>query len=366
MDLLDNILQSNEQSLESDYLGSAEQIAQVVTAGLESENYSDMNQQLSDIAPKQQDRMDYIFDHPGVVSTFMEMVLCSVAALAYFYFFFIGTATMFFSSELASVGVIIGCISFLIAAANIFLITRFVSEVKFKTRFDAYIEFLGFKSMEYIEDIALYSKKKEDAVTKDLNRAIKKKLIPQGHFSRNNLVFMVSDKVYDKYMDKPAVFDRYFQKQLEERHRVKARTKRINEIMETGEQYIQKLNDFRTIVADKTISHKIEHMSNIVSMIFHEIDVEPNQVNSLGIFLNYFLPTTEKLLDTYISITEKKVVVPNLAAAKKEIEDSLNTITRSYEAILEKLYEECEMDISSDISAMELMMKKEGLSTELS
>ena len=96
-------------------------------------------------------------------------------------------------------------------------------------------------------------------------------------------------------------------------------------------------------------------------MIFHEIDVNPDQVHSLGVFLNYYLPTTEKLLDAYVSINEKKIQVSNLAHAQKEIEDSLNMIIHSYESILEKLYEEQEMDISSDISAMEIIMKKEGL-----
>lgn len=154
-----------------------------------------------------------------------------------------------------------------------------------------------------------------------------------------------------------AVYDSYFQKQLEERHRTKSQTQHIDQIIEIGEQYIKKLNDFKTLVKDKTVSRKIERLCNVVSMLFHEIDVNPSQVNFLEVFLNYYLPTTEKLLDTYVSITEKKISAPNLATAKKEIEDSLNTIINSYEVILEKLYEEYEMDITSDITAIELVMK---------
>ena len=41
-------------------------------------------------------------------------------------------------------------------------------------------------------------------------------------------------------------------------------------------------------------------------MIFHEIDVNPSQAQSLGVFLNYYLPTTEKLLDAYVSLDEKQ------------------------------------------------------------
>lgn len=346
---------------EAGFLGNAKQMANMVTVGLESENFSGMNQQLTSIAPTQQRRIEYVFDHPGVVGTFVEMTLCVVATLIYFYFLFIGIGTAVFSDELFAVGAFISGISLAIFLINICLIAKFFSAIKYKMRFDIYIELLGFKSLDYVEDLALCSKQKEPTVIKDLNCAIKQKLIPQGHFTRDNLVFMVSDTIYNRYMEKPTVYDRYFQKQLEARHRVKSRTKRINQIMETGEQYIKKLNDFKTLVKDKAVSRKIERLNNVVSMIFHEIDVNPSQINSLGVFLNYYLPTTEKLLDTYVSITEKKISVSNLATAQKEIEDSLNTIINSYEVILEQLYEEYEMDIASDIAAMELVMKKEGL-----
>lgn len=342
---------------ETGALGNAEQMANVVAVGLESENFSGINQQLTSMAPTQQGRIEYVFEHPGVIGTFVTMTLCVVATLIYFYFLFIGIGTIAFSDKLFAVGALISGVSLAILFINIYLITRFISAVKYKMRFDIYIELLGFKSLEYVEDLALCSKQKESTVIKDLNLAIKQKLIPQGHFTRDNLVFVISDKAYDRYMAKPAVYDSYFQKQLEERHRTKSQTQHIDQIIEIGEQYIKKLNDFKTLVKDKTVSRKIERLCNVVSMLFHEIDVNPSQVNFLEVFLNYYLPTTEKLLDTYVSITEKKISAPNLATAKKEIEDSLNTIINSYEVILEKLYEEYEMDITSDITAIELVMK---------
>lgn len=369
MGLFDKLLAKNSSSETEvlptsgeDYLVEAEQMANIVTAGLESENYSGMNQQLTTMASLDQKRGKYVFDHPGAVDTFLAMALCVIATMAFFYFLFIGAGTMLFSTEFFSIGAIIAGISLVILFVNSCLILKFVSSIKQRARYDFYMEILGFKSLEYIEDIACCSKQKEITVIKDLNQAVKQKLIPQGHFSRDNLVFMVSDNVYDKYMEKPAVYDRYFQKQLEERHRVKSRTKNIKQIMEAGEQYIKKLNDFKTLVKDKTVSRKIERLAKVASMIFHEVDVNPSQATSLGIFLNYFLPTTEKLLDTYVAIAEKKIAAPNLITTKKEIEESLSTIICSYERTLEKLYEVYEIDISSDISAMELMMKKEGLS----
>ena len=103
---------------------------------------------------------------------------------------------------------------------NAVMVSKLISSIRFKSRFDVYKEQLGYKGWEFVEDLAIYAKQKEAMVVKDLQRAIKCKLIPQGHFSRENRVFMVSNIVYDRYMEKSAEYDRYFQKMIEEKHRI--------------------------------------------------------------------------------------------------------------------------------------------------
>ena len=72
----------------------------------------------------------------------------------------------------------------------------------------------------------------------------------------------------------------------------------------------------------------------------------------------------QKLLDAYITIGEKQITGKNLLKTQKEIENSLETIITAFENILEKMYEVHEMDIASDIAAMEIMMKQEGLTSK--
>jgi 5-bromo-4-chloroindolyl phosphate hydrolysis protein len=145
---------------------------------------------------------------------------------------------------------------------------------------------------------------------------------------------------------------------------MKDRTDEIKEVIEKGNKYIEKIHDSNVIIKDKYVTRQLDKMETIVSTIFHEVDVNPSQADSLGMFLNYYLPTTEKLLDAYITIGEKQVTGKNLSKTQKEIEESLETIIVAFENILEKMYEAHEMDIASDIAAMEIMMKQEGLTTE--
>lgn len=347
------------------YMGDAKKMANIVATELDNENYSAMNVQLSEIAASNTEKDTWVFEHPGVVSRYFALVLIVTLSISFLYFLFIGIATYCFSSttEVFVVGMILICVSAIVLLANAALIARLVSTIKFKTRFDSYEELLGYKSWEFIEDIAICAKQKEAVVIKDLHRAIKQKLIPQGHFSNENRVFMVSNQAFNQYMENPAVYDRYFQKKIEERRRVKARTRKISQMIETGEQYIEKIHGYSTLVKDKRVSRKISKMKAVVSMIFHELDANPGQAPSLGVFLNYYLPTTEKLLDAYVTMDEKQVSGKKTSQMRKEIDEALNTILEAFENILEKMYEDQEMDIISDIEAMELSMKQECLTT---
>ena len=154
------------------------------------------------------------------------------------------------------------------------------------------------------------------------------------------------------------------QNQIEDRNRMKERTDEIKQVIEKGNKYINKIHDSNVIIKDKAVTRQLDKMETIVSTIFHEVDVNPSQADSLGMFLNYYLPTTEKLLDAYITIGEKQITGKNLLKTQKEIENSLETIITAFENILEKMYEVHEMDIASDIAAMEIMMKQEGLTSK--
>lgn len=370
MGLLNNLF-SNKSSKSSDNddlltstengsLSEAAQMANVVTVGLENQDFSNMNQQLMSIASVEETKLEYVFNRPAIVKTVVSIILCVVATLSFLYCLFISGSTAVFSKEYFLLGIIGIIISSLLIIFNISLIVKLISSLKFNIRFASYCEVLEIKRLVFIDDLTSYSKLSESTVIKDLKKSIKHKLIPQGHFSREENVFMVSDNIYNRYLEKPAVYDRYFQKQLDERMRTESRTKRLNEIMELGEQYIKKLNDFKVLIKDKAIAKKVEKLVNIVTMVFREIDVNPSHAQTLGVFLNYYLPTTEKLLDTYVSITEDKSSEQHLIATKKEIEEALNTIIISYDGVLAKLYEQYEMDISSEIDALEIVMKKEN------
>lgn len=343
------------------YLENAEEMAIIVDNGLKSENFAELREQLMTVKSSDEGKEKFVFGFPNIVGFSVEIFLCLIISVIFLYFLFIGIFTIIFTNKYFLVALIGISVSILILMINLYLIRRYIYIKKYKNRYTKYCEILDIKSIEIIEELALYSNQQTTVVTSDLQKAINLKLIPQGHFTNDNLVFMVTDKIYDVYLSKPEAYDRYFQKLTEARRRASTRTERETEILKTGERYICKLNGFMPLIKDKTILKKIEKIKNIVSMIFYEIDINPEKSQLLGMFLNYYLPTTEKMIDTYVSVIEKKIEVKDLKITKKEIEEALNIIIVAFEEILGKLYNELEMDIESEVEAMETVMKQEGL-----
>ncbi len=54
------------------HFGEAEQIANVVDAGIKNENYSEMNRHLSIISHRNDEKELYVFEHPGVISRYHD------------------------------------------------------------------------------------------------------------------------------------------------------------------------------------------------------------------------------------------------------------------------------------------------------
>ena len=344
-------------------LGKAELVANVVSAGIEQENFENMNQRLDELSSKEEPVEMYVFPHPGILGSVASILACIIMSCAFLKFGLIGIGTLAFSGYAQHIAYAVPMLIVSVAALilNMAMIGRSVSVLRFKKRFSLCSEILRFKGLEYIENLATFSGVPENTVIKDLQRAVKWKLIPQGHFSRENIVFMVSNRLNNQYMQKPAVYDRYFRKQLEEKNRIESRTEEISQIIAMGDEYIQKIHENNLIIKDKAISRELDKMEKVIATIFHEIDVNPECAHNLGLFLYSYLPTTAKLLEAYISIGEKKVAGRSMATTKKEIEEAIHKINSAFERILERLYEEQEVDIVSSIEALEIVMTQEGL-----
>ena len=115
-------------------------------------------------------------------------------------------------------------------------------------------------------------------------------------------------------------------------------------------------------IADPELSRKIERLEQISGLIFKEVEEHPEKRSSIHTFFDYYLPTTQKLLDAYAEFEETGVEGENLREAKERIEQTMDMIVAGFEHQLDQLYSSDAMDVVSDIQVMEAMLNRDTAS----
>jgi len=115
-------------------------------------------------------------------------------------------------------------------------------------------------------------------------------------------------------------------------------------------------------IDDAELSAKIDRLEQVTGRIFKFIEDNPKSADKANTFLKYYLPTTQKLLDSYADFEEAGVSGENLNQAKERIEQTMDNIIAGFEHQLDELYRETAMDIDSDIRVMETMLKRDTAS----
>lgn len=125
------------------------------------------------------------------------------------------------------------------------------------------------------------------------------------------------------------------------------------------------LNEIRRLnedIEDETMSRKIDRIGEITGKIFAFQKQHPNRAGQLRSFLNYYLPTTLKILKAYARMEEQGIEGENIRSAKERIEGMMDKVVDGFEKQLDKLFQDDAMDIATDVQVLEQMLEKDGLS----
>ena len=132
---------------------------------------------------------------------------------------------------------------------------------------------------------------------------------------------------------------------------------------EAEQGYTGVLRDIRRVndrIADPALSAKIDRLEEVTAQIFRVIEKDAKKEKQVRTFLEYYLPTTQKLLDSYAEFEAAGVDGENLRMAKEKIEETMDDIVQGFERQLDALYAAEAMDIRSDIDVMNNMMKRDS------
>ena len=124
---------------------------------------------------------------------------------------------------------------------------------------------------------------------------------------------------------------------------------------------IRELNDR---IDDEAMSRKIDRIGEITAKILDYQRGNPDSAGELRSFLDYYLPTTLKLLRAYAQMEEQGIEGKNIGEVKASVEAAMDKVVDGFEKQLDKLFRTDALDITSDIQVLEQMLQKDGLAAD--
>lgn len=235
-------------------------------------------------------------------------------------------------------------------------------------RFKTYCRVLGGRTYCDVKELTQAVRKNKTYVVKDLHKMIDKGMFRQGHLDKKNTCLMVSNESYQQYLEAEKQLqmrkkEEKMQKEQEKKEAQKngAYSPEVQKVLDDGRNYVRLLKECNDAIPGEIISNKISHTELLTAKIFQCVEQDPSVVSDLHRLMEYYLPTTIKLLKAYEELDAQPIQGENITNSKKEIEDSLDTINLAFEKLLDSLFEEKAWDVSADISVLKSMLAQEGL-----
>lgn len=148
-----------------------------------------------------------------------------------------------------------------------------------------------------------------------------------------------------------------------QRERAKATTgdPEVDQMILRGQELLMQVRNENDRLPDPDITEQIDTVESIANQIFKTVIDQPKKAAQIRRFMDYYLPTTLKMLVAYRRLEESNASSDSAMEARERIRDSLDLVIEAFTKQLNKLYEDDALDITTDIDVMETMLKQDGL-----
>jgi len=251
-------------------------------------------------------------------------------------------------------------------AAGAGLLTSGIRNVNLVSRFKKYQKVLGQKTHCALEKLARSVGKPEKFVRKELLKMTQQGLFLEGHLDHEERNFIISDETYRQFeQSRLQLAERQKQAALEQAAKPQSvHSPQVQEVLDRGDAYIAEIRRCNDAIPGAVISEKISRIELLVQRIFDRAEEHPEIIPDLKKMMDYYLPMTVKLLKAYADMDAQPVQGETILNSKREIEGTLDTLNGAFEKLLDELFADTALDVSSDISVLHTLLAQEGLTED--
>lgn len=150
-------------------------------------------------------------------------------------------------------------------------------------------------------------------------------------------------------------------REVEVRESAHSGNRDVDEMIENGRKQLDSIRESNAAIPDPAITRNLDRIVNAGEAIFAVLEKNTSKASIVRKFMNYYLPTADKLMQTYRTLLTLDSQGENIAHTMTSVENSLGMIVEAFEKQLDNLYKDHALDIETDIEVLETMMAGDGL-----
>lgn len=293
----------------------------------------------------------------------------------------------------------------IVIAINVGLFAWSFSRFKLLKSFETYKHILGTRESCTVDELSSQTSKPADAVVKSLRKMIAKGFFKQGHINDRASFLMVTDAEYALYrrgLEAAYEYDeqdgegeggssapagseyarayavgaadagrrRSAPESISKSKKGKDGTAevelspRVRAVLKRGDDFMAEIRSQNAAIPGEEVTRKIDQIELVLNSIFSRAKEHPEVVDELDRLMDYYLPTTVKLLDAYRDLDAQPIQGGNIAKSKRDIEETLDALNVAFEKLLDSIFDDVAWDISTDVSVLQTVLAQEGLTKD--
>jgi hypothetical protein len=131
-------------------------------------------------------------------------------------------------------------------------------------------------------------------------------------------------------------------------------------VITKGQEIVDSIRRENAAIPDPRLSSQMESICEKCEQIFRSVSETPSKAPQVRKFMNYYLPTTLKILANYRKMQDRGVSFQEMTEARDTTIRGLNMILTACQKQIDNLHKENMLDISTDIDVLEQMLKRDG------
>ncbi|MCI8351687.1 MAG: hypothetical protein HFJ86_11080 [Oscillospiraceae bacterium] len=246
--------------------------------------------------------------------------------------------------EMITLGLLAG-----VSVSFFFLARKGIVQYGRAKRFKDYWNLLRYKGYCAVQAFSNAVRKPKKLVLSDLKYWIRSGNLPGGRLDDQQQFLLLGDELYGQYQA------------AKEGQKKREATKDKKDIaIQAGLEAVRQIRSANAALPDAVVTEKLTRLEDVTANIFAYVEQHPAKLAEIRRFMDYYLPTTVKLVQSYQNF-DGQPQTASVTAAKGEILTTLDVINAAFETLLDGLYQDDAMDVSADISVLKTMLAQEGL-----